>query len=84
MYMFILLTVQLCNLEFMQCHFFDLCVRYNFTSLQHCLSAGEPINPDVMQKWREATGLDIYEGYGQTETVSYNIGTDKIKVTSSQ
>ncbi|KAJ8011577.1 hypothetical protein DPEC_G00059690 [Dallia pectoralis] len=43
--------------------------KYNFNNLHHCLSAGEPINPDVMKKWREATGVDIYEGYGQTETV---------------
>ncbi|XP_029929410.1 acyl-coenzyme A synthetase ACSM3, mitochondrial [Myripristis murdjan] len=43
--------------------------KYKFKSLQHCLCAGEPINPEVMKKWREATGLDIYEGYGQTETV---------------
>ncbi|XP_046884416.1 acyl-coenzyme A synthetase ACSM3, mitochondrial isoform X2 [Hypomesus transpacificus] len=43
--------------------------RYSFQALQHCLCAGEPINPEVMVKWREATGLDIYEGYGQTETV---------------
>ena len=33
------------------------------------MCAGEPINPEVMQKWKEATGLHIYEGYGQTETV---------------
>uniref|UniRef100_A0A3P8Y3G9 medium-chain acyl-CoA ligase n=1 Tax=Esox lucius TaxID=8010 RepID=A0A3P8Y3G9_ESOLU len=43
--------------------------KYHFNTLQHCLSAGEPINPDVMRKWKDATGLDIYEGYGQTETV---------------
>ncbi|KAJ8364082.1 hypothetical protein SKAU_G00129130 [Synaphobranchus kaupii] len=43
--------------------------RYTFLSLQHCLSAGEPINPEVMQKWESNTGLNIYEGYGQTETV---------------
>ncbi|XP_078095968.1 acyl-coenzyme A synthetase ACSM3, mitochondrial isoform X2 [Mustelus asterias] len=41
---------------------------YRFKSLQHCVSAGEPINPEVMEKWKEQTGLDIYEGYGQTET----------------
>uniref|UniRef100_A0A674AZW6 medium-chain acyl-CoA ligase n=1 Tax=Salmo trutta TaxID=8032 RepID=A0A674AZW6_SALTR len=40
-----------------------------YFNLQHCLCAGEPINPEVMGKWRNATGLDIYEGYGQTETV---------------
>nr|XP_004665464.2 acyl-coenzyme A synthetase ACSM3, mitochondrial isoform X1 [Jaculus jaculus]XP_044998783.1 acyl-coenzyme A synthetase ACSM3, mitochondrial isoform X1 [Jaculus jaculus] len=42
---------------------------YNFTNLHHCVSAGEPINPEVMEQWRKWTGLDIYEGYGQTETV---------------
>ncbi|KAM6948619.1 acyl-coenzyme A synthetase ACSM3, mitochondrial [Aplochiton taeniatus] len=43
--------------------------KYNFETLKHCLCAGEPINPEVMARWKEATGLDIYEGYGQTETV---------------
>ncbi|XP_030631345.1 acyl-coenzyme A synthetase ACSM3, mitochondrial [Chanos chanos] len=43
--------------------------RFRFQALEHCLSAGEPINPEVMAKWKELTGLDIYEGYGQTETV---------------
>ena len=34
------------------------------------VSAGEPLNPEVMRRWREATGLQIYDGYGQTETVN--------------
>ncbi|XP_062999581.1 acyl-coenzyme A synthetase ACSM3, mitochondrial-like [Elgaria multicarinata webbii] len=42
---------------------------YKFPSLKHCVSAGEPMNPEVMEKWKTETGLDIYEGYGQTETV---------------
>ncbi|XP_010140959.1 PREDICTED: acyl-coenzyme A synthetase ACSM3, mitochondrial-like [Buceros rhinoceros silvestris] len=42
---------------------------YKFKSLRHCVSAGEPINPDVMKEWKAQTGLDIHEGYGQTETV---------------
>nr|XP_033770530.1 acyl-coenzyme A synthetase ACSM3, mitochondrial-like isoform X2 [Geotrypetes seraphini] len=42
---------------------------YKFKSLKHCLSAGEPMNPEVMEQWKTHTGLDIYEGYGQTETV---------------
>ncbi|XP_006876040.1 PREDICTED: acyl-coenzyme A synthetase ACSM3, mitochondrial [Chrysochloris asiatica] len=42
---------------------------YNFKSLKHCVSAGEPMNPEVTEHWRNQTGLDIYEGYGQTETV---------------
>ncbi|XP_044179256.1 acyl-coenzyme A synthetase ACSM3, mitochondrial-like [Acropora millepora] len=42
--------------------------RYKFPKLRHCLSAGEPLNPEVMDRWREATGLQIREGYGQSET----------------
>ncbi|XP_010161429.1 acyl-coenzyme A synthetase ACSM3, mitochondrial [Antrostomus carolinensis] len=43
---------------------------YKFMSLNHCVSGGEPLNPEVMAKWKIQTGLDIYEGYGQTETVT--------------
>ncbi|XP_070617330.1 acyl-coenzyme A synthetase ACSM3, mitochondrial-like isoform X2 [Erythrolamprus reginae] len=42
---------------------------YKFQNLKHCVSAGEPINPEVMDQWKTETGLDVYEGYGQTETV---------------
>jgi acyl-coenzyme A synthetase/AMP-(fatty) acid ligase len=34
------------------------------------VSAGEPLNPEVIKVWRDATGLTIYDGYGQTETVN--------------
>lgn len=37
--------------------------------LRHCASAGEPLNPEVIKIWKDAFGLDIYDGYGQTETV---------------
>lgn len=40
-----------------------------FSSLRHCVSAGEPLNPEVIDLWKGATGLDIHDGYGQTETV---------------
>jgi acetyl-CoA synthetase/medium-chain acyl-CoA synthetase len=40
-----------------------------FPKLRHCVSAGEPLNPEVISAWKRATGLTIYEGYGQTETV---------------
>jgi len=43
--------------------------KFDFTELRHCVSAGEPLNPEVIKAWRDATGLTIYEGYGQTETV---------------
>ena len=38
-------------------------------SLRCCMAAGEPLNASVLQRWREATGITIREGYGQTETV---------------
>lgn len=41
--------------------------RYHLT-LRHCMSAGEPLNPEVIRAWRAAVGLDIYDFYGQTET----------------
>jgi acyl-coenzyme A synthetase/AMP-(fatty) acid ligase len=37
-------------------------------SLRHVVAAGEPLNPEVVRVWREATGLEIHDGYGQTET----------------
>ena len=40
-----------------------------FKSLERCVSAGEPLNPEVIELWKQQTGLDIFEGYGQTETV---------------
>lgn len=42
---------------------------FQFPHLRHCVSAGEPLNPEVIETWKAATGLTIYEGYGQTETV---------------
>jgi acyl-coenzyme A synthetase/AMP-(fatty) acid ligase len=32
------------------------------------VAAGEALNPEVLRAWREVTGLDIRDGYGQTET----------------
>jgi acyl-coenzyme A synthetase/AMP-(fatty) acid ligase len=43
--------------------------QYQFSSLRHCVGAGEPLNPEVIAAWRKATGLTIRDGYGQTETV---------------
>ncbi len=43
--------------------------RFDLSSLRHCCSAGEPLNPEVIRVWKEGTGLTIREGYGQTETV---------------
>ena len=46
----------------------DLSAR-RFPRLRHCVSAGEPLNPEVIETWRRAIGLTIHEGYGQTESV---------------
>src|SRR5262245_60900966 len=43
---------------------------YRFSHLRHCTSAGEPLNPEVIATWKNATGHTIYEGYGQTESVA--------------
>jgi acetyl-CoA synthetase/medium-chain acyl-CoA synthetase len=39
------------------------------TRLRECVSAGEPLNPEVIRAWRDATGITIRDGYGQTETI---------------
>ena len=36
--------------------------------LRQLLAAGEALNPEVLGDWRRATGLEIRDGYGQTET----------------
>uniref|UniRef100_M3YP11 medium-chain acyl-CoA ligase n=1 Tax=Mustela putorius furo TaxID=9669 RepID=M3YP11_MUSPF len=40
---------------------------YKFKKLRHCLTGGEPLNPEVLEQWEAQTGLELYEGYGQTE-----------------
>jgi acyl-coenzyme A synthetase/AMP-(fatty) acid ligase len=42
---------------------------YDWSTLRHCTSAGEPLNPEVIETWTAATGSTPYDGYGQTETV---------------
>jgi len=42
----------------------------DLSSLRHCFGAGEPLNPEAMRAWKDSTGCDIYDGYGQTETVN--------------
>jgi acyl-coenzyme A synthetase/AMP-(fatty) acid ligase len=36
--------------------------------LRHAVAAGEPLNPEVVRVWAEVTGIEIHDGYGQTET----------------
>jgi len=42
---------------------------YRFPSLRHCVAAGEPLNPEVIDVWKKATGITIRDGFGQTESV---------------
>ncbi len=44
--------------------------KWSLPALRHVISAGEPLNPEVIEAWKRATGLTIREGYGQTETVA--------------
>jgi acetyl-CoA synthetase len=39
-----------------------------FPALRGLVAAGEALNPDVLQAFKDATGLEIRDGYGQTET----------------
>ncbi|MBI5638874.1 MAG: acyl--CoA ligase [Nitrospirae bacterium] len=41
-----------------------------FRAMRHFVAAGEPLNREIIELWREKTGLPIYDGYGQTETVN--------------
>jgi acetyl-CoA synthetase len=43
--------------------------KYDFSSVNYAVTAGEPLNPTVYDKFLETTGLRLMEGFGQTETV---------------
>ncbi len=36
--------------------------------LRHAVSAGEALNPEVIELWQERVGVAVHDGYGQTET----------------
>ena len=42
--------------------------KYDLSSIHHMTTAGEALNPEVFKQFEEATGLQIMEGFGQTET----------------
>jgi acetyl-CoA synthetase len=41
--------------------------KYDFSALKHCTVAGEPLNPEVYEQFKNATGISLKEAYGQTE-----------------
>ena len=53
----------------------------DFSTLHHACSAGEPLNPEVINRFRKASGLTIHEGFGQTESsvLLANFGWDPVK-----
>ncbi|NLM36952.1 MAG: AMP-binding protein [Firmicutes bacterium] len=40
---------------------------YDLSALEYCVVAGEPLNPEVYHQFLKMTGLELREGYGQTE-----------------
>ena len=42
--------------------------KYDLSSIEHATSAGEAINPEVYYQFEKATGHELMEGFGQTET----------------
>ena len=43
--------------------------KYDLSSIQHCTTAGEPLNPDMAAEWLKRTGIPLLEAFGQTELV---------------
>ncbi|MBO5448844.1 MAG: AMP-binding protein [Ruminococcus sp.] len=43
--------------------------NYDLSHLKYSCVAGEALNPEVFNRWKQYTGLDLMEGFGQTETV---------------
>ncbi len=42
--------------------------RFDLSSIQHASIAGEALNPEVFRQFQNATGLEIMEGFGQSES----------------
>lgn len=40
---------------------------WDLSSLKTCVSAGEPLPADILRRWKDEVGLDIYDGIGTTE-----------------
>jgi medium-chain acyl-CoA synthetase len=39
------------------------------SALSHCTAAGEALNDEVIRQFNEVSGIEIHDGYGQTETI---------------
>jgi acyl-coenzyme A synthetase/AMP-(fatty) acid ligase len=58
--------------------------KHDLSTLRHCISAGEPLNPEIIKIWKQRFGLDLYDGIGMTEIMVYlsNFEGMKIKIGS--
>jgi len=54
--------------------------KYDLSSLKHCISAGEPLNPEVIKQWKQRFGLEIYDGIGMTEIMVYLSNFEGMKI----
>lgn len=55
--------------------------KYDLSSLTHANIAGEALNPEVFNQFKKATGLNLMEGFGQSETtlMLFNMYCDEPK-----
>ncbi len=44
--------------------------KFDFSSLRQSIGAGEPLNPEVISRWKELTNTEIRDFYGQTESTA--------------
>lgn len=42
---------------------------FDLSRLRSTVSAGESVNPEILDRWREISGTTVLDGYGQTETL---------------
>ncbi|MBQ8611985.1 MAG: AMP-binding protein [Oscillospiraceae bacterium] len=58
--------------------------RFDLSSIQHASIAGEALNPEVFRQFQKATGLEIMEGFGQSEStlIIGNLTGDSHKIGS--
>jgi long-chain acyl-CoA synthetase len=48
----------------------------DLSSLRICPAGGAPVPVEILERWRRATGLDIYEGFGMTELAPISTNTE--------
>ena len=54
--------------------------KYDLSCLNHCISAGEPLNPEIIKIWKKRFGLDVYDGIGMTEIMVYLSNFEGMKI----